>query len=211
MKTTTNDEATDHQMVSLWSSIIMDIKFDLSSIINFFNNFFLNKEAKREKFMLENLQLLPGIIVDELKFEFNPQSYFNKNQNMIVRTTTFDEIVLHPAESFSNLPFLFFSKGKFLSEVSDKEIMKNLYVSLLSWFKTREEILWSIAFLLDEQKNWGFDKLSITNKTIIGYFISEDLIKYAVTVEREHDLGVWICDCYEFGYLTKEIGDEMLF
>ena len=88
--------------------------------------------------------------------------------------------------------------------------MKYLMKTLLSWFKSREEILWTIAFLTSKQPYGQEGVLSIRKKNVIAHFLSDNFTKYVVIAERETDEGLWILDCVEFDKELKNSGDQIL-
>lgn len=119
-----------------------------------------------------------NVKVGELNKIFDPHLYF-ENQKSIRYSLgeSFRKYLLSQVSIFDGLPAMFFSFFETKSTSFDNDhIMEELGITEASGkLMTKEEILWSIAYLTSKQPNGENGTLRVDGyATIIGYFTCDD-------------------------------------
>jgi len=149
----------------------------------------------------QHLRFEGEVEVEALIESFDPDNHFCNNQSIkYYLGDSFQKYILKPVKSFSGLTAMSFSKHTLKETSYDKDhIMSELDITPESGkLMSREEILWTIAYLTGKQPKGEPGALKNDgNWTIIGYTMCDDGVLRVVGVRWGGD--DWDCFCYGLG------------
>jgi len=122
----------------------------------------------------KNLKLIQtGITIPALNEQFDPQAAFVQKGYWL--GDNFKKYLLNATQPFGNLPEALVDKSVLKRNTTDKDIMADIAVSETEGLLSKEEILWRMHWLTQQQPN-GKDGVLVNNgyATIIGYFMCSD-------------------------------------
>ena len=211
------NETTGYEIAGLTMDLMSKLRKGVISIEEFKNFLIMKTFDRRKIFGVTCIEEHPKMkfvssnnLVDELsREEFYPEQHFVGGKVKYWLGDNFKKYVLNPVKVISNLPQMSFSKHKFIENITDEEIMKYFQISKSGGLMTREEILWTIAFLTSKQPS-GDSGILLTNgyATLIGYMLCDDNVVRAVCVDWFSGDARWFCDCFDLD--SWAAGDEML-
>lgn len=155
-----------------------------------------------------NLKLIQtGIAIPALTEQFDPQAAFAQKGYWL--GDNFKKYLLNTTQSFGNLPEAVVDKSVLKRNTTDKDIMADIAVSEAEGLLSKEEILWRMHWLTQQQPN-GKAGVLVNNgyATIIGYFMCSDGIVRVAYATWNSDDSEWHCSVNGLDYWRE--GTEVL-
>ncbi len=139
-----------------------------------------------------------GITIPALTEQFDPQAAFVQKGYWL--GDNFKKYLLNITQPFGNLPEAVVDKSVLKRNTTDKDIMADIAVSEAEGLLSKEEILWRMHWLTQQQPN-GKDGVLVNNgyATIIGYFMCNDGIVRVAYALWDSDYSEWGCAVFGLG------------
>ena len=210
------DEITGHKLAGLNMDLLGKLREGIISIPEFEGFLSMPAEERRRIFGIapkieKNLAFRQNITIPACTEHFVPDEKFNKNKKVKYwKGDNFIKYLLDATSPFDSVAEATLAQSTLKKQTTDKDIMSLIGVTQTEGLLTKEEILWRISYLTEQQPKGEEGALLVNGyATIIGYFrCSDGAVRVANVGWRSGD-RVWRCFVSDLGG-TWGAGDEVL-